>query len=206
MFVALVGPDGSGKTTVAAALEGLADEAGWTFRYQHWVPTRTNRPSATVISPETPPPKLAVRDRVRPADIAMSVLRLWRALARFWVGYLIRIRPARHSSSSLVVADRWMYNYVGQPHSVAYYGPAWLARAAVRIGPAPDVIAILQVPGHIVASRKGELSAAEVEDENDRWVRSIGSWHTAVVLDATRSPRELAEQIAGFVSPRGVRQ
>jgi len=39
-----------------------------------------------------------------------------------------------------VVADRWIYGYVVQPAALRFYGPSWLALAALRVLPRPNLV------------------------------------------------------------------
>lgn len=196
MFIALVGPDGAGKTTIARALQDRAALDGVGFRYQHWAPTRASRPVSAVPPTTNVPPKLVHDSSPSTGARLVSVGRLGRNLVRFWIGYLRWIRPLlRAPSPTVIVADRWMYNYVGQPYSVAYYGPQYLARLAMRLAPRPHLIAILIAPGAVVAERKSELTEAEADREALRWTSIAARWWPAVVFDATRPPHELARDI-----------
>lgn len=195
MFIALVGPDGAGKTTVARALEAHAVTVGTDFAYQHWVPTASNRPRPSVPADGTIPPKRRPVAHPSKVDVARSLVRVLRNLVRFWVGYLLWIRPLRRRATTLVVADRWIYNYIGQPYSVAYYGPRWVARLAARAAPRPDVVVMLLAPGSVIAERKVELTAAEADLEVAAWSDISGSWWRGIPFDATRGPDTLAHDI-----------
>lgn len=204
MFVALVGPDGAGKTTVARQLAVLAEERGLAFRYVHWIP-RWTAPQVDVAQPTgPPPPKRRAPARLTPSTKVLSVLRLLRNLVRFWTGYLLGMRrfvgPGRNRGS-LVVADRWIYNYVGQPSSVAYHGPPGLARLAARLAPRPDVIAVLDAPAEVVVARKGELTVEEATSERLRWAE-LGAVLPTVVVDAVAAPDVVARAVLDALDAR----
>ena len=187
MFVALVGPDGAGKTTVATAIEHAARAQGKRFAYVHYLPGRS-APAATVPAAGGPPPEKNQRPKhLGPRQWLGSFARLGWNWSRFWFGFLLGMRrhvPGLRGSNVVLVADRWIYNFVAQPESVAYYGPSWLARLAIRFAPRPDLTVVLDAPAHVVVGRKGELTLSEAEAELRRW-RSLRLPNPVVLVDAT---------------------
>lgn len=179
-FVVIVGPDGAGKTTLAAA---VADRAPGGAAYFHFLPRRLLPYPPT--DPGPPPPKKAPD---RPVLGWLRLARNWfRASSTYWTA----LRPAL-DQGSLVVADRWVYGYVGQPGALRFAGPEWLARLAVRVLPRPDLVLNLTGPAEVLVARKPELTVAETEAELTRWLR-LPVPHL-VTLDATLPPEELADR------------
>jgi thymidylate kinase len=109
----------------------------------------------------------------------------------FNLGYWRWLRPALRSGA-LIVGDRWIYGYIGQPVALGYGGPRWLAGAAINLVPRPDLVVRLKADRNVVASRKRDLSAEEIAAEEDRWDGLNGP---VLVLDASRSPTQLAEDL-----------
>lgn len=158
-FVVVVGPDGSGKTSIAQGV--LEAREG---RYFHFLPPYRAREMARRPSPQPPPP---TKDPGR-AFPPLGWLRLMRNAVTAWIGYLTAIRPTV-ARGELVVADRWLYGYVVQPRPLRYGGPEWLARVTIALLPTPDVVINLTAPVDVIHSRKNELSKEEIERELEKW-------------------------------------
>lgn len=157
----LIGPDGTGKTTLARAL--LAAFAGPTRYFHFRPPLRGPLPTAPAAHPAVPLVKIPPRRR---GDRVYGWVRLLRSAVHCWLAYGLRIRPAMRSGA-LVLADRWLFGYVTQPGPLRYHGPSWLARTVVRLLPQPTLTVNLTAPVPVLLARKRELSATELSAELD---------------------------------------
>ncbi len=186
-WLAVLGPDGSGKTSVidALAVQWPAD-LGRVVRH-HWRPhhlDQRRRVEGPVVDPHGLPPR----------GVAASVVKLGWIAADWWIGTAAVIANQR-ARKGLVVFDRHYLDLLVDPRRYRYGAPAWLAAALARVIPAPDLLIVLDAPVEVLHSRKKEVPAGEAERQRTRYRALAHSRPGGVVLDASRSTEDVAAQI-----------
>jgi thymidylate kinase len=165
VFAVLVGLDGSGKTTVARKLCGLAAmrERFTEVRYFHWLPSLSKPTEFPLPDPKPVPRKPKLQPNLWRS--AISIQRLFKNIVlsnlAYWLHFGWRFRR-----SALLLTDRYYYNYFLDPASVRYYGPDSVLNWARRFFPKPDVVIVFQTSPEILRSRKQELSEEEILRQN----------------------------------------
>lgn len=212
--VALVGPDGAGKTTVARRLEevlGLpvdylymgvsADSSNRllpTTRLAHALKRRRG------ARPDTAGPRdhAAVRPpaggRVRRARRSLRAgLRLANRLAEEWHRQLLAARSVRRGSVVLFdrhfFADYHAYDVVGADRTLSRRLHGWLLAHAY---PKPDLVVCLDAPGEVLHARKGEGSAELLERRRRDYLRLREVTERFEVVDATQPLDDVAREVA----------
>src|SRR3989449_987833 len=178
LLVAVLGPDGVGKSTL---IEHLVQSVGPAFRHHrifHWRPALLWRKESVrpVIHPHRQPPR----------SPWSSAAKLFAFLLDYWLAYLLLIRPLL-VRSGLIVFDRYFYDVLADPKRYRYGGPLWLARALSSLTPKPDLLLILDAPEKVILSRKEEVAPEEVRRQRQTYLRRATDSSSAIVIDASRS-------------------
>lgn len=204
--VALIGPDGSGKTTVATALAtalprpvrylymGVSADSSNVMLPTTRIARRVKR--AIGGSPDTagPPSHDDIAARRRPTSLPLRLLRSGRAALRLgnrfaeeWYRQLVAWRWQREGA--IVIYDR---HFFVDYH--AYDVSAEHARTLeqrihgrlLRLLPKPDLVVYLDAPGEVLLARKGEGTAEALEQRRVEYRAIASSVPRFVEVDATQ--------------------
>jgi len=174
LSVALVAPDGAGKSTLAAAL-------GESFYF----------PVRSVYM------GLYRRGGKRRHGVRVAGLGLTGRLLTQWSRWLsARYHQAR---GRLVVFDRYTYDALlppRRPTSRLGRVRRWVLGHAC---PRPDLVVMLDAPGEVLHERKGELSPAVLEEERVRYLELRRRLPKMVVIDATQDPDHVRRELVSLI-------
>ena len=190
LLIAVLGPDGSGKSTLVEQLIHSSRRAFRRTRVFHWRPALLWRRAATgdTTQPHARPCRSA----------AASIARLCAFLFDYWAGYAVLIAP-RLARSGLIIFDRYFDDILIDPLRYRYGGPAWIARMLARVAPRPDLFLILDSPEHVIASRKQELTSEELQGQRQLYLEYAGRQARARTIDGSRQLADVTMQAARTV-------
>jgi thymidylate kinase len=224
--VALIGPDGAGKTTIARQLESaLPMRAKYLYMGVNWdasnhlLPTtrlihalrrrRGSQPAAGGPPPDPaetqPPAGRAVR---RPLRAAWSTLSLLNRFGEEW--YRQGLAWAYMRGGTVVIFDRHFFSdyyahdiAVGVSRSLGRHVHGFLL---AHVYPKPDLVVFLDAPPELLLARKGEGTVESLQRRRQDYLELAPLTKHFVVVDASRPldevTREVAAAIEGFSAAR----
>jgi thymidylate kinase len=217
--VALIGPDGAGKTTLARRLEGelpmparylymgvsadSSDRMLPTTRLAHALKRRRGAPPDTAGPPDPadvqkPKPKGALK---RAKRSVRSALRLTNQLAEETYRNVLAWRHLRRGSVVLFdrhyFADYYAYDIANDARPLSRRVHGWALR---RVYPRPDLVLYLDAPAEVLLARKGEGTVEALERRRGDYLELARVTENFEVVDATRSLDDVAGDLVALIS------
>lgn len=197
-MVAVVGPDGAGKSTFIELLQKelcrcLVKDAD-DVRILHFRPNIFPN-LKKLLSGKTydeSAEKFTDPHRAKPAGRVSSVLRLSYYWLDYLLGYWLRIR-SRCIAGKVYVFDRYCYDFIVDPYRSRVKLPDWLRLFFMRMVPEPDLVFFLNCDAATIYSRKQELTQAEIERQLQAYRMLARKNKRFVTLDANKTPTVLCK-------------
>jgi thymidylate kinase len=192
--VALVGPDGVGKSTVARSLREGSRSLFTGIEVRHWRPRILPRLGAFVGQRE-PPASEAVIPRREPGRF--EIIRLVYYGLDYMLGYWLRDRPAT-SRQRLVVYDRHAADMSVDP---LRYGLRSRRRAGglYQFVPKPDLTILIDGDPDMILRGKAELEPQEIRAQLERWRTLAAHGVVDAVVERGSDPQEVAERVRQLI-------
>jgi thymidylate kinase len=187
MLVVIAGPDGTGKSTLAAALPHACRGPFRRTMHRHWRPWLLPRAGSFVGSPTGDVTKPHARPPHGPAGSFASLLYHW---LDFVLGSWAVFLPFR-VRSGLVILERGYWDMVVDPRRYRLAVPTALTRTLGRLVPRPGLVIVLEASPETASARKAELPPSDLRRQASAW-RTVLPRRTRVrFLDADRPPEDV---------------
>jgi len=165
LFVLVAGPDGAGKSSLAAKLPELSKGMFKKLLLSHWRPSVLPRPGAFVGRPPPDP----TRPHARPPHGPVISLAL---TGYYWLDFVIGDWLLNWSiliRAGLLVRERGWWDMAVDPRRYRLSISPKLVRALGSFVRHPDLAIVLEAPPEVLASRKAELEPDEARRETSAW-------------------------------------
>ncbi len=166
-FVAVLGPDGSGKSTIAELLRKeicrimLKDNEN--VNIVHFRPSifpnlkklfygkKYDEATENFTNPH----------RAKPVGFLSSLLRLSYYWLDYIIGYWFHLRK-KCVAGEIFIFDRYFYDFIVDPHRSRINLPDWIRFLFLKMTPKPDIVFFLDCNAKTILGRKKELAEEEI--------------------------------------------
>lgn len=176
MIVVLLGPDGSGKSSVIDGLQSQLSDAFSDIRILHLRP-RLGRGTA-----RTGPP-VANPHSARAWNPVLSAVKLLYLLADYSTIYVWKWSLRSRRRSTLIIFDRYYHDLLVDPKRYRYGAPIWLARWIGYLVPRPDLWILLDASPEVVRNRKQEVTLEESRRQCKAYRELVRNLRNAEIVD-----------------------
>ena len=162
-FVAVLGADGSGKSTIIEALQPPLENALHSpVNYRHMRPNLLPSIARLFGRPVSGGP-VTEPHASKPSGFLGSLLRISYYSIDYTFGYWIAVWSLMAKKPCLFIFDRYFQDYYIDPLRGRISLPKWLIKLYGIFIPAPDVILCLGADAEVMYARKPELPVEEVK-------------------------------------------
>lgn len=205
-WLALVGPDGCGKSSVLQKLGEVFSPplfTGLEVIHRHpglLTPALFRFKDKLYSHPSGDNTQLTIAHYDKPAHgSAKSIAKLtimaidW--LAGYW-GWLARQR----TRGVVVVLDRHFFLDISvDPLRYRYGGPIWLTRLIQRLIPGPELFILLDAPVEVLQSRKQEVSPEETKRQRTAYLKLVQGLANSHVVDSSRTLDQVVADVKRII-------
>lgn len=194
MDIALLSPDGGGKSTILEALKtyGVTSFSGVERKYVRpglFQNIGQYKPNAKPEITDNPNPHGR-----KPDGMFKSWIRFLIYLVDFTLGYYLKVLPLKWQRK-LVVFDRYYYDYYVDMYRYHYSLPNWVPRFFGFLIPRPAITFVLYAPVEVIYNRKKELTLEETERQCEAYRKVAEQTKNAVLVNVDRPVDEIVKEI-----------
>lgn len=189
LVIALCGPDGTGKTTLATGLEERLP--GETLQLHHrpeFLPYPRADESRDFSEPYAFPPR----------GRAMSILKAIYLYLDWLLAWVFRIRPWTRKRGFVIIQRPWPDLRV-DPHRYRLDAPDWLLRWLDHLMPSPDISFLLTAPPEAIRERKSELTVSQILDQINAWTDVLAPNPSTIEVDVSRDVESTLNDMVALI-------
>jgi Thymidylate kinase len=179
LVVAIMGPDGCGKTTIINGIKSNLTEAFRQNKQFHLYPKK-GKGTESVIDPHAE----------KPRGFIGSILKLLYFVYLYIFGYWTKIYPLK-IKSTLVIFDRYYHDLLVDPYRYRHgAGLFWIKIFSFPI-PKPDLWILLDAPSEVIQQRKSEVPQEETKRQLLAYHQLFSQLNNAYKVNANNKPEQV---------------
>lgn len=192
LTVAVLGPDGSGKSSVIKAVTEALSPAFRKNAMYHL------RPFLLRVRPRSDEQVVTNPHASKPYGTVVSLMKLAYLWLDYTLGYAVLIRWKK-VHSTLVLFDRYYHDLVVDSRRFRYGGPLRMARLVGKIIPLPDIFIVLHASAYVIRARKKEVTPDECVRQNGEYVRLAKTMRKALIVDTGQPLTDVVKEVNTFL-------
>ena len=201
IFICLLGPDGSGKSTIIEHLSGQTKNLYPKGRFKkfHWRPgifpqlrSLINTSGSLMEINPTQPYRAHKRGRIS------SFVRWLYYTFDYIAGYYLKILPLK-VKTTLTIMDRYYYDIIVDPVRYNFNLPRWFLKSVLAFIPKPDLTIYLDNIPERLYDRKQELPLSEIKRQVHAWREFIPKLPNSRVVTTDKPLAEVVNEVTKII-------
>lgn len=196
-FIVVLGPDGSGKSTITSELRRQLDRGFRATQQFHWRPgllpklSRSNNSDNAETIDNTPAEKSKY-------GFTISLVRFAYYWLDFVLGYWLKLYPEK-AQTTLIIGERYFPDVLVHPSRYGFSLPQWLMRLASKLVPKPDLVILLQDDPETIYKRKAELPVEVISRQISEYELEASHWGESVIIRTDKPAESVACAISDII-------
>jgi thymidylate kinase len=196
--LAILGPDGSGKSTVIQAVRERLDYFFGETEERHWRPHFLRDVGVLLGKREKSTGPVSDPHGRSPHSFPVSAVRFFYYWLDYWLGYPLRVWKFR-AKNHLVIFDRYAEDMWCDPKRYRLRLPGGWMKFFCRLTPQPELTFVLLAGAEIIHQRKGEVPLETLRELLHRY-GAAAQWNSRTrAVDCGRPVNQIADEIAAAV-------
>ena len=196
--IAVLGPDGSGKSTVIQAVKERIEYYFGETKDRHWRPHFLGDVGVLLGQREQASGPVSDPHGRVPHSTAVSAIRFFYYWLDYWLGYPLRVWKYR-AKNHLVIFDRYAQDMWCDPKRYRLRLPQGLMKFFCRLTPQPELSFVLLADAEVIHQRKGEVPLATLRELLQRYGEAAHGGAAIHAVNCGRPVNEVADEIAAVV-------
>ena len=194
--IALLGPDGSGKSTIAKHILERVSGSFHGEKIQYWRPYLL--PAMGRLKFWNPSEDIATNPRPHDhpkQNRIKSFIRFFYYLADYLIGYPIKIYWAK-VKKKIIIFDRYYYDYLVDLHRYNFNLPKWIPKFFLPLISAPDLTIYLDADPEVLHNRKKELPLHELKRQCEEFKKALAQIPNSMSVLADKPINEIVSEVS----------